>query len=258
MLDSITAKLQDFEPLEVSQLSRVALLSRKDTKYLLPLGQLVEVLHELSPYYSVLTIKERRIFQYNTTYYDTEEFDLYNMHQNGKLNRLKVRARSYTESNLHFNEIKQKRNTGNTDKARITRSEAVDSIDVTFEAFIEENTSLPSKELTNKTGVNFKRITLVDKEFTERLTIDVHLEAIREEKRESFNNLVIIELKQDRDSNSSKATQLLRDMRIFKQGCSKYCLAVSTLYDNVKKNQIKKLQRTVDRIQKGTRSIWAL
>lgn len=258
MLNHIEKTLQLFSPLSVSELSKVALLSRKDTKYLISLDQLQTVLETFAPHYSVLTIKERRLFQYNTTYYDTKSFDLYHMHQNGKLNRLKVRSRSYTESNLHFNEIKQKRNKGNTDKARITRDEAVDSIDIIFEAFLEENTTLPAQELTNTTMVNFKRVTLVDKAFTERLTIDVNLEAASSKAQNAFDKLVIIELKQDKNSTYSKATQILRDMRIFQQGCSKYCLAVGTLYDNVKKNRIKRLQRSVDRIQKGNRSLWAL
>lgn len=257
MLDILKKSLNTFTPLNVKELSKVALLSRKDTKYLLSLDSLPEILNSLQPFYSVLAIKDLRLFQYKTTYYDTYDFHLYHMHQNGKLNRLKVRSRSYTESNLHFNEIKKKRNTGNTDKVRITRDQAINSIDVTFEAFLEDNTPLPSKELTNRTHIDFKRITLVDKEFTERLTIDVHLEAHSSKNKVAFTNLAIIELKQDKNASYSQAATILRDMRVFKQGCSKYCLAVGSLYTHVKKNKIKKLQRQVERIQKGTRSLWA-
>lgn len=258
MLNTINNTLNSFAPLSVNELSRVALLSRKDTKYLLSLDSLPTILDALQPFYAVLTIKDLRIFQYNTTYYDTSNFHLYHMHQNGKLNRLKIRSRTYTESNLHFNEIKQKRNTGNTDKVRITRDQAIDSIDITFEAFLQDNTPFPTHELTNTTAVNFKRITLVDKEFTERLTIDVQLEALSDNNKTTFKKLAIIELKQNKNASHSIAATILRDHRVFKQGCSKYCLAVSTLYDNVKKNRIKKLQRSVERIQKGTRSLWAL
>lgn len=254
MIEQVSQLLSTFKGISVSDLNKVALLSRKDTKYLLSLDELPRVLEELKKYYSVLDISQRRLFQYNTTYFDTEDFALYHMHQNGKLNRLKVRARSYTESDLHFNEIKMKRNTGNTDKARINRDAITDAIDVTFEAFLDGHSPIPSGQLTKTTGVNFRRITLVDHNFTERLTIDLQLQVHSSHKMESFNNLVIIELKQDKSSTSSTVSRILRDLRIKKQGCSKYCLAVGILYNDVKKNRIKSLQRTVHRIQKGKRS----
>lgn len=254
MIEQVPQLLSTFQSISVRDLSKVALLSRKDTKYLLSLEELPTVLEELKKYYSVLDIDQRRLFHYKTTYFDTEEFSLYHMHQNGKLNRLKVRSRTYTESNLHFNEIKMKRNTGNTDKARIKRNEGIEHIDVTFEAFLEGQTPIPPERLTIKTGVDFKRITLVDYNFTERLTIDIGLEIYTNNHKEAYNNLVIIELKQDKSSTNATVSRVLRDMRIKKQGCSKYCLAVGTLYNNVKKNRIKSLQRIVQGIQEGKRS----
>lgn len=243
--------LKTFQAISVSDLQKVALMSRTDTKYLLSREQLPKLLLNLKKSYSVLDIDGQRLFQYNTTYFDSNDFSLYHMHQNGKLNRFKIRSRSYTDSDLHFNEIKLKSNTGNTDKSRITRNTACETIDVTFEAFIKDKSPITPNDLSQKTMVNFKRLTLVDHNFTERITIDVDLQTSSKNSNANFEKLVILELKRDKSNKHSHAEQMLRDLRIFKQSCSKYCLAVGTLYKNVKKNKIKALQRKVEKIQKG-------
>ena len=71
------------------------------------------------PYYKVLTISGLRQGRYETRYFDTADYEMYTKHHNGKLNRYKVRFRTYVDSEMNFFEVKFKTNTGRTRKSRV-------------------------------------------------------------------------------------------------------------------------------------------
>ncbi|MDE5889850.1 MAG: VTC domain-containing protein, partial [Bacteroidales bacterium] len=83
-------------------------------------------------------------------------------------------------------------------------------------------------ELLPETTTDFSRMTLVNRDMTERLTIDtnLHFRNFRSGICAEAGNLVIIELKQDGKTYSQMKEILLRH-RIFPYRLSKYCVAVS-------------------------------
>ena len=57
---------------------------------------------------------------------------------------------------------------------------------------------------------NFNRITLVNKSFTERVTIDCNLSFIDDNKQINFDKVAIIEIKQSKSSQKSELTSFLK------------------------------------------------
>src|SRR4051812_18873006 len=100
-------------------MDNVKLMNRTDTKFLFTTDQFETVLNEVAPYYKVLEVNGKRLNHYKTLYYDTSDLALYNKHHNGKLNRYKIRHRTYVESDTGFLEVKFKNNKGRTIKNRV-------------------------------------------------------------------------------------------------------------------------------------------
>lgn len=84
-------------------------------------------------------------------------------------------------------------------------------------------------------------MTLVNNELTERITVDLFPAFEKGEKEIVLENLVIIEIKQDRDGKRSLMDEVLKAKRIQKQSFSKYCIGRSLLDDDLKKNNFKPL-----------------
>ena len=92
----------------------VSLMKRVDTKFIIHIEQLPQLLDIVYNDYRVLEINQNRVMTYKSNYFDTPNSNLYLLHHNGKSSRVKVRIRNYVESNLFFLEVKQKSNRGNT------------------------------------------------------------------------------------------------------------------------------------------------
>ena len=59
-------------------------------------------------------------------------------------------------------------------------------------------------------------------------------------KEVTLHNLVIVEIKQNRANETAHLTQALRNLKVGKQGFSKYCIGRS-LTEDIKKNNFKPL-----------------
>jgi hypothetical protein len=227
-----------FEPISLAQMDGVKLMDRTDTKFVFKFEKLPGFLEQIMNYYSVLEVANARVSRYNTLYFDTDDFQLYLQHQNGKLNRHKIRFRRYVESGLNFFEIKFKNNKGRTIKDRIKRDDTEFKIDVKEKCFISEKTSLDPDSLKPKLWVNYSRITLVNKSSRERLTLDTNLNFKNDIADRKFNDLVIAEVKQERYS-PSPFIRLMREHHIKDGFISKYCFGVISLHESIKKNNFK-------------------
>ena len=89
-------------PLSLEELDKVKLLNRVDSKFIFHIRALNDILKEVSEYYHILEIDQKRIFKYESLYFDTPDFLLYRHHHNGKPNRVKVRYRKYLDSGEVF------------------------------------------------------------------------------------------------------------------------------------------------------------
>jgi hypothetical protein len=194
--------------------------------------------------YYILEINGKRSARYETTYYDTPEYDMYTKHHNGKLNRYKVRFRSYVDSNMNFFEVKFKSNKGRTVKKRIRLNDNNWTLEGEAGEFLERKTTYKPAELFPAIQVNYNRITLVNRNMAERLTIDFGLNYKHGEKTVGFPSLIIAEVKQDR-SGESAIMDIMQNKRIQQASLSKYCLGIASSVNNVKTNNFKPKVRYV-------------
>ena len=104
-------------------------------------------------------------------------------------------------------------------------------------------------QLVPKVENRFERITLVNLEKTERLTIDTHVKFHHWETGHdnTFDRLVIIELK--RDGNvPSPVLDILHQLRIHPSGFSKYCIGTVLTNDGIKQNMFRPKVRKIEKM----------
>jgi hypothetical protein len=240
-MDLIKKTLHPFVRVSLSDLDKVKLMNRTDQKFCLHISQLPIVLEAINSEYSILEIDDEIVFKYDNTYFDTPDNKMFISHQNGKRNRYKIRIRKYVQTDINFLEIKLKNNKGRTIKQRITRPTFDSNFTRDEIAFIGQASTLPGEQLQPKIRSFFNRFTLVDNNFTERVTIDLAPGFKNHEKEITLNNLVIIEVKQSKEAKPALITQVLKNNKISRQGFSKYCIGRSLLEDKIKKNNFKPL-----------------
>jgi len=241
--------VERMQGITLDRITTVRLMNRIDTKYLLPVSRLGTVVDQVIPYYYIQEIDGNRMASYNTVYYDSPGLQFFNNHVNGKLNRCKVRRRSYVESNLHFLEVKSKTNKGKTIKNRIQLKNTGGNFSDEAYHMVEKYAGTDLFLLFPILENYFKRITLVNLEMTERVTIDFNLSFNKPGNNRDFplSGLVIIEIKQDK-FNVSPIRSVLFNERIRGSGISKYCLGVALTEPKAKTNVMKKKIRKIEKI----------
>lgn len=237
-MDDIDEVLKDYQPISLEEIDCVKLMNRTDTKFFFHASLFLEILKRASEYYKVLEINKQRKFEYFTIYFDTQNFLLYNEHQNGKLNRYKIRQRRYVSSGTEYFEVKHKTNKGWTLKSRIKNNNP-DYLNIKTDGFLKEKTPYNNSILKKVLSNDFCRITLASKNLDERATLDFSISFSNLNNNYSYPILGIAEVKQDAYSGKSKLIEILRELKLRPRGISKYCLGVASLYDDVKKNCLK-------------------
>lgn len=230
--------LTSYDPITLAEMDGVKLMDRTDTKYTFNINKLSYVLTQAKPFYKVLDVEGNRISRYKTLYYDTTDFDLYNQHHSGKLNRYKIRHRTYVESKLGFLEVKYKNNKGRTVKTRIKEKNIPELDNGKAFEFLEKTLPFNPQTLIPKLWINYSRITLVNKTSAERLTLDLFLEFEKDNQKQMMDYLVIAEVKQD-SKTPSPFIQIMKDEHIREGSISKYCFGVASVFNNIKKNNFK-------------------
>ena len=232
--------LKPFEPITLEEMKSVKLMNRTDTKFVTNTSKLRQLLKMAQQDYYVQVIDGERNLDYDTTYFDTTTFDMYNMHQSGHLNRQKIRFRTYCINDLQFMEVKTKNNHGRTKKKRIEVSD-MDLNDEEKREFLHKYLRYEVDNLQPVLSNHFSRITLVNKGMTERLTIDTALNFhnLLNGHDKDMGQLVVIELKRD-GLVHSPVLQMLRQLRIQPHGFSKYCMGSAlTGQDHLPVNRFK-------------------
>lgn len=237
----MTDLLATFAPITLEQMSGVKLMNRTDTKFVTNMEKLRRLLLLAQQDYYVQEIDGERNLEYDTTYFDTTQFDMYNQHQHGHTNRQKIRFRTYCISGLQFMEVKTKNNHGRTKKKRIEVGD-MDLKDEEKRLFLGKHLRYGVDTLQPALNNHFSRITLVNKGKTERLTIDsgLRFHNMQSDEQLDMGNLVIIELKRD-GQVFSPVLEMLRQLRIQPHGFSKYCMGSAlTGSDHLAVNRFKR------------------
>ena len=246
----IQTLLSTMRPITLEEMADIRLMNRLDTKYVCSKPQLAQLLTMVQDEYYVQETLNNRIIPYCTTYYDTDEHLMYNMHHNKRARRMKVRVRTYVQSNDTFLEVKNKNNHGRTKKKRIPVPSQDDfrSTEGAHELVLRK-TGLNLDILNAVVRNNFDRVTLVNNGKTERLTIDfnINFHNIETNINHGTDQLVIIELK--RDGNVfSPITNILRDIHVHPTGFSKCCIGMALTDTSLRRNNFKPKLRNLQKI----------
>lgn len=250
MISYINGVLSSFQPISLASMDPVKLMTRIDEKYICRIDQLPGILDSARPDCQVLENNGKRILGYESMYLDTPDHGMYLMHHNGKLNRYKIRIREYKESHELFFEIKFKDNHRRTTKKRISigpdRNYHADDI----RKFMSGNTIFTPEMLEPKIFSSFERITLVNSKFQERITIDLHPEWCFGDRQVSLPEIVVVEVKSAKPSNTAGFGYLLREARVFPHRMSKYCTGTVFLYPEIRHNRFKAKLLHLKKIEK--------
>ena len=255
MAKTVQDIVAEMRPITLDEMDSVKLLNRTDTKYVFSRSQLPNVLSLIAPNYAALYINDTPYQDYKTVYYDTPDDKMYIAHQNGKLNRYKVRHRTYLSTGAEFLEIKFKNNKGRTKKKRISFPKTHPLYEAN--TFIHQHSPFTGEELFPKTLVEYTRLTLVDLVHGERCTVDTNLHVTNCVNGESadFSHICIIELKRDKCCAVSYMQSALLKNRIFRRGMSKYAIGTAVVYKNIKKNRFKTKIRYIEKLRMKNKEI---
>ena len=231
--------LERFAPISLKEMDAVALLNRVDTKFVLTNSQLASVLQSLPAEYRVLCIENQRSNHYRTLYFDTPDFKLFNLHVNENAERYKVRIREYLDTFESFLEVKHKTRKNRTIKDRISTLSLQPNLTLEAERWLDDTFPYDSRNLEPKLWNTFTRMTLVNEVSCERVTLDTDLVFYSKQNYIRLDGLAVAEVKMSSGHQDSAFMQQMESRRIHPQGFSKYCMGVSMLYQDVKKNALK-------------------
>jgi len=244
--------LNKFKPASLEEIDKVKLFNRIDTKFVVNRGLMSRLIDLLYNDYNLLYINKICCLPYRTRYYDTEEFSMYHNHVNGKLNRYKIRVRSYSATEDSFLETKFKTNCGRTIKKRIPLRKNDDLFGGHEEELLLRNTPYQGDDLSVKAYNSFSRIFLLNKKEKERITIDFDIKFSKDKENwTKLNNIIVFEVKQGRIDRSTKVFSVMKQQGIRSMGFSKYCVGTALLYGSeVKTNRLKVKLKHLEKLSK--------
>jgi hypothetical protein len=167
--------------------------------------------------------------------------------------------RSYVNSGISFLEIKEKNNKGVCSKRRMKIDNNLFesmSFEKKEQVFVSSKTPYQSSLLESQLQNSFLRITLVDKNKTERITIDFSLQykKISNGLCKCVDGLVIVEMKQDGACRSHFRTYL-NELNTLPCSMSKYCLGMVLLNPEIKNNRFKNKIRKINKLTNNNDTI---
>lgn len=181
-MDDPRALFRALHPISLDTLNdRAALQRRTDNKYLVALDDLARLVEELADQHEVLEIDGERVFEYESTYFDTPSLRCFRDHVEDRRPRYKLRTRCYVTTGVCHFEVKVKPDDGDTLKRSVdydpdergTVEPAAHELiaDVLGECGLDE----PDERLRPSLITAFRRVTVVGRERPERTTFDFGL-----------------------------------------------------------------------------------
>jgi hypothetical protein len=228
-----------FDPVGLDEMDAQKLQNRIDTKFLFDAALLPEILTDVCSDYSALYINGTNIQPYLSLYFDTLSYENYFAHHNGKRPRFKIRMRKYLNGGEAFLEIKEKDNKNRTIKKRMEITDITAKLSPEHYQYISEIYSLGLVPLKPVIWNRYNRLTLVNKNSLERVTIDLNYNAFNQNGFISWNEFVIAEIKQGERSPNTKFYQAMKSRYIKPVNFSKYCISMALLTPQLKSNKFK-------------------
>jgi VTC domain len=229
---------------------RASLLDRAESKYVFSAETFDSVLQRLRPDFEVLVINDKSTFTYDTTYYDTHSLLLYRQHAQSKRLRLKVRSRHYVDNHLCFFELKLKGQRDRTIKLRQPYlAEDMNVVTPDAQMYVKECVQTTygqqfQEQLVPALAMRFQRVTLVGTRRPERMTIDFGLQFTfaNGPAVEAPLDTLIVEVKSA--DGKGRADEVFREFGARQDTCSKYCVGLNMVRDDLSYNAFNRTLRT--------------
>lgn len=239
-------------------LESAALQTRTDRKYFVPIQTFRSFAELMSGELVALEIDGRRLFDYESVYFDSPGLATYRAHLQRRRRRFKIRTRTYVDSGECMLEVKLEGQRGSTVKQRIPypldqRGHLTDHARHYVGDLLETAYGLaPPENLEAVLTTRYRRATLACRDEAARLTCDVGLACARPQALatapaceattgEGSQHLlrargdhVLIESKAG--TGGSVADRMLRQMGVRPVQISKYCVGVAGLHPELPSN----------------------
>lgn len=231
---------------------------RKDVKYVLRPEELVPILDQLSNVEAprVLEIDGRRLFRYESTYFDSPELTNYLDAAYRRPRRTKVRVRTYVDSGTCMLEVKKRDNRGHTVKHRLPYDRH-HSRELTPEGagFVASTGTEDGDRLRPSLTSTYQRATLVFLESGVRVTIDVGLSWCDSDgHRLAVPDLVLLETKSL--TRPSPVDRVLWAAGHRPATISKYCTGLAALRPSLPSNKWHRVLTTLVDQSRAAASAW--
>ena len=272
MWTNFNNKLSNFKSITLTELNATAsYLKRIDRKFLLTIGQFNEIINNLKNDFYILEIWWKKVFSYDNIYMDSEDYFFYKQHQDKENPRTKVRTRLYVDSNLAFFEYKQKNNWitskyrynfPNNEHWKMTNWKKR-FFEWVWQSMYPNWKNTP--EISPSIRTKYKRITLVSKTWSERLTIDFDIKIFNLRDKENkvnskekeytigwreidLKNLVVMESKSL--NKNCKSTKIMKNYWLKQtSSCSKYSLWIIYSWLAEKYDTFKETMKEIEKIK---------
>lgn len=225
-------------------IAEAALQTRVDRKFLLTPEEFNALARRLGQDFRIMEIDGLRTFRYESVYFDTEDFEQYRAHRQGRRRRYKVRSRTYADTGLSMFEIKTKGLRGATVKHRIEQE--LDEAGRLTQQSLEFLDQVVAREYGEQVpdlqpvlDSSYVRATFVNPLDGERVTCDVQLRYANSTQQVQGPDLIVVETKSaDGRGVSDRA---LAELGIRPVSMSKYCIGIALLNPQLPANKWSRL-----------------
>ncbi|MEU4471294.1 polyphosphate polymerase domain-containing protein [Micromonospora sp. NPDC023888] len=231
----IPSSLSGLEPIALAALiERAALQCRVDRKYVVAVDEVPHLLDQLTPYARVLDIHGKRVFAYESVYFDTPSLASYHCAAYRRRRRFKVRTRTYLDSAQCWLEVKISGARGLVTKHRLPylaedRHTVRSGRGFVDEALVRESIwpDLAASPLEPVLTTNYRRSTLLLPATASRVTIDTGLTWHDGDRTLRLPGIAVVETKTS--SAASLVDRMLWQRGIRPVRISKYATGLAAL-----------------------------
>lgn len=227
------------------------LLSRVDSKFVLPTTRLDSLLEALAGNYAALRVPTGMLATYESVYFDTPSLQCFHDHRRGRRPRHKIRIRHYPDRRVSFLEVKTKRNEVVTDKHRLAIPFGHQELAASELAFLRAHVGGLAGLLRPTLTIRYRRLSLISLVGNERVTIDLDLGVQgNTEVARRLGHLAIVEVKQSPFCVRTPVMRTLHRARVRQRPLSKYVVALALLRPELARNRLLPELRALERIDR--------
>jgi hypothetical protein len=154
------AIIKSFQSKALEGTPKVLQMNRMDSKFLIPIERLPEILDTIRADYYILENDGNPVMKYLTVYFEEPHNGLDTSHYNGKSNAYKVRKRVYLDFGIGFLEVEFINNKGKTITKRVLSNLDLMHLSTTDVNFLTDKLLIDPLSLQAIITNQFLRITL--------------------------------------------------------------------------------------------------